>query len=52
MDGSGGHTGIALAAGYNTRAALGKAFKQQFGIGPGEFRQPGCRTSIQLSVKG
>src|SRR5579859_7496395 len=28
---------IALAAGYSTHAAFGKAFKQQFGLSPSEF---------------
>jgi AraC family transcriptional regulator len=32
-------TEIALAAGYETHAAFGKAFKQHFGISPSEFRQ-------------
>src|SRR5258706_15171452 len=32
-------TEVALAAGYQTHAAFGKAFKQQFGLSPSEFRQ-------------
>jgi AraC family transcriptional regulator len=32
-------TEVALAAGYKTHAAFGKAFKQQFGLSPSEFRQ-------------
>src|SRR6187549_2511421 len=35
-------TEVALAAGYDTHAAFSKAFRQQFGISPREFRQLGC----------
>ena len=45
-------TEIALAAGYDTHAAFSKAFKQQFGLSPSEFRQLDCRTATQLLVKG
>jgi AraC family transcriptional regulator len=45
-------TEVALAAGYDTHAAFSKAFKQQFGLSPSEFRQLDCRTSTQLLVKG
>jgi AraC family transcriptional regulator len=31
-------TEVALAAGYSTHAAFSKAFKQQFGLSPSEFR--------------
>ena len=45
-------TEVALAAGYETHAAFGKAFKQQFGLSPSEFRQLGCRAATQLLTKG
>src|SRR5215211_945815 len=45
-------TEVALAAGYDTHAAFSKAFKQQFGLSPREFRQLGCRTATQLLTKG
>ena len=45
-------TEVALAAGYDTHAAFSKAFKQQFGLSPREFRQLDCRTATQLLVKG
>lgn len=45
-------TEVALAAGYDTHAAFGKAFKQQFGLSPGEFRQLGCSKATQLLRKG
>ena len=45
-------TEVALAAGYDTHAAFGKAFKQQFGLSPSEFRQLGCRAATQLLTKG
>jgi len=45
-------TEVALAAGYDTHAAFSKAFKQQFGLSPSEFRQLDCRTSTQLLMKG
>jgi AraC family transcriptional regulator len=32
-------TEIALASGYETHAAFGKAFKQYFGVSPSEFRE-------------
>src|SRR5258706_11632828 len=41
-------TEVALAAGYKTHAAFGKAFKQQYGLSPREFRQLDCRTATQL----
>src|SRR5512141_1456329 len=41
-------TEVALAAGYATHAAFSKAFKQQFGLSPREFRQLGCRAATQL----
>ena len=45
-------TEVALAAGYDTHAAFGKAFKQQFGLSPSEFRQLGCSKATQLLRKG
>src|SRR5512140_444878 len=41
-------TEVALAAGYETHAAFSKAFKQQFGFSPSEFRQLGCMAATQL----
>ena len=41
-------TEVALAAGYDTHAAFSKAFKQQFGFSPSEFRQLGCSAATQL----
>jgi len=45
-------TEVALAAGYDSHAAFGKAFKQQFGVSPSEFRQLGCSAATQLLRKG
>src|SRR5215207_7117004 len=45
-------TEVARAAGYETHAAFSKAFKQQFGLSPSEFRQLGCRTATQILMKG
>jgi AraC family transcriptional regulator len=45
-------TEVALAAGYDTHAAFSKAFKQQFGLSPSEFRQLGCSAATQLLQKG
>jgi AraC family transcriptional regulator len=45
-------TEVALAAGYDTHAAFGKAFKQQFGLSPSEFRQLGCSAATQILQKG
>lgn len=45
-------TEVALAAGYDSHAAFGKAFKQQFGVTPSEFRQLGCTAATQLLRKG
>ncbi len=39
---------VALAAGYKAHAAFSKAFKQQYGLNPSEFRQLNCRTATQL----
>ena len=45
-------TQVALAAGYDSHAAFSKAFKQQFGLSPSEFRQLGCTAATQLLRKG
>ena len=45
-------TEVSLAAGYDTHAAFSKAFKQQFGLSPSEFRQLGCWAATQLLRKG
>jgi AraC-like DNA-binding protein len=45
-------TEVALAAGYQTHAAFGKAFKKQYGLSPSEFRQLDCRTATQILRKG
>ena len=45
-------TEVALAAGYESHAAFSKAFKQQFGLSPSEFRQLGCSVATQLMKKG
>lgn len=43
---------VALAAGYDSHAAFSKAFKQQFGLSPSEFRRLGCNAATQLLMKG
>ena len=45
-------TEVALAAGYDSHAAFGKAFKQQFGLSPSEFRQLGCSAATLILRKG
>jgi AraC family transcriptional regulator len=45
-------TEVALAAGYDTHAAFSKAFKQQFGLSPREFRQLSCNAATHLLMKG
>lgn len=45
-------TEVALAAGYETHAAFSKAFKQQYGLSPSEFRQLGCAAATELLRKG
>jgi AraC family transcriptional regulator len=45
-------TEVALAAAYDSHAAFSKAFKQQFGLSPSEFRQLGCWAATQLLRKG
>lgn len=41
-------TEVALAAGYHTHAAFGRAFKRRYGLSPAEFRRLGCRAATQL----
>lgn len=45
-------TEVALAAGYASHAAFAKAFKQQFGLSPSDFRQLDCHSASQLLRKG
>ncbi len=45
-------TEVALAAGYASHAAFGKAFKQRFGLSPGEFRRLNCWAASELLRKG
>ena len=45
-------TEVALAAGYDSHAAFGKSFKQQFGLSPSEFRQLDCWVATKLLTKG
>jgi AraC family transcriptional regulator len=45
-------TEVALAAGYDSHASFSKAFRQQFGLSPREFRQLGCTAATQLLRKG
>ncbi|MBX3086036.1 MAG: helix-turn-helix transcriptional regulator [Anaerolineae bacterium] len=41
-------TEVALAAGYQSHAAFSKAFRQQYGLSPSEFRQLNCWTATRL----
>jgi AraC family transcriptional regulator len=41
-------TEVALAAGYDTHAAFSKAFKQQFGFSPSEFRELPCLEATRI----
>lgn len=45
-------TEVALATGYDTHAAFSKAFKQQFGLSPSEFRKLNCNAATQILMKG
>lgn len=44
-------TAVALAAGYETHAAFGKAFKQQYGLSPSEFRTLSCNEATKLLME-
>ena len=41
-------TQVAHAAGYDTHAAFSKAFKQQFGFSPSDFRQLACHEATKV----
>lgn len=41
-------TEVALAAGYATHAAFGKAFRKHYGLSPSDFRQLDCWTATRL----
>ena len=41
-------TEVALAAGYASHAAFSKAFRQQYGLSPSEFRQLGCLKATEF----
>ena len=41
-------TEVALAAGYATHAAFGKAFKKRYGLSPSLFRDLDCWAATQL----
>jgi AraC family transcriptional regulator len=43
---------VALAAGYDTHAAFGKAFKQQYGLSPSEFRALSCWQATEILRRG
>ena len=45
-------TEVALAAGYDSHAAFGKAFKQQYGLSPSAFRQLNTWVANALLRKG
>jgi AraC family transcriptional regulator len=45
-------TEVALAAGYDSHAAFSKAFKQQYGLSPSQFRDLGCTAATELLRKG
>lgn len=45
-------TEVALAAGYHTHAAFGKAFKKQFGVAPSEFRSMDSWKATELLRRG
>ena len=44
-------TEVALAAGYATHAAFGKAFKKRYGLSPSAFRNLDCWAATQLLRK-
>jgi AraC family transcriptional regulator len=45
-------TEVALAAGYDTHSAFGRAFKQQYGLSPSEFRGLNCWAATEILRKG
>jgi AraC family transcriptional regulator len=45
-------TEVALAAGYETHSAFGRAFKQQYGLSPSEFRALDCWQATEILRKG
>lgn len=44
-------TEVALASGYSSHTAFGKAFRKQFGVSPSEFRNLGCGVASSLLKK-
>jgi len=45
-------TELALASGYATHAAFGKAFKRQYGVSPAAFRRLGVNAASELLLQG
>jgi AraC family transcriptional regulator len=45
-------TEVALAAGYETHSAFGRAFKHQYGLSPSEFRALNCWQATEILRKG
>ncbi len=45
-------TEVALAAGYDSHAAFSKAFRQQYGMSPSEFRQLDFTVATQILRHG
>jgi AraC family transcriptional regulator len=45
-------TQVALAAGYDTHTAFSRAFKQQYGLSPSQFRRLACHEATQILRKG
>lgn len=45
-------TEVALRAGYSTHAAFTKAFRQQYGVSPSEFRRLGCTAATRILKEG
>lgn len=41
-------TAVALAAGYSSHAAFGKAFKKQYGLSPSDFRLLACGEATRI----
>jgi AraC-like DNA-binding protein len=41
-------TEVALGAGYDTHAAFRRAFKQQYGLSPSQFRAQDCWTATRM----